>query len=67
MPNDEKRDKITIENGWAMCPICRKGKLLKLLPETKVCALPCKCKLCGQTTIVNIEPVPEPESTETSA
>lgn len=65
MPNEGKCDKIAIENGWAMCPICRKGKLLKLLPETKVRALPCKCKLCGQTTIVNIEP--EPESKETSA
>lgn len=65
MQSEEKRDKITAVNGWAMCPICRKGKLLKLLPETKVRALPCKCKLCGQTTIVNIEP--EPESKETSA
>ena len=65
MQSEENRDKIKAVNGWAMCPICRKGKLLKLLPETKVRALPCKCKLCGQTTIVNIEP--EPESKETSA
>jgi len=48
-----------------MCPICGKGKLLKLLPETAVIALPCKCKLCGQQSIVNIEP--EPAAKEPSA
>ena len=39
--------------------MCGKGKLLKILPETSVKNLPCKCKLCRQESIVNIaEPVP---------
>ena len=58
MLKGEKSGRIVVKNGWAMCPICGKGKLLKLLPETAVIALPCKCKLCGQQSIVNIEPEP---------
>nr|DAG13194.1 MAG TPA: cysteine-rich protein [Caudoviricetes sp.] len=49
-----------------ICPVCGKGKLLKLLPTSIVRNLPSKCKRCGQETIVNIE-APEPVSKETSA
>lgn len=38
-----------------MCPWCHKGKLAKLRPDTEIRNLPCKCKRCGQETIVNIE------------
>lgn len=38
-----------------MCPICGKGKLLKLLTDTAVHNLPCKCKRCGQTSTLNID------------
>ena len=48
-----------------ICPVCGKGKLLKLLPTTSVRNLPRKCKRCGQETIVNIE-APEPVSKVTS-
>lgn len=58
--------KILVRDGWAICPVCEKGKLLKLLPETTIRNLPCKCKRCGQETIVNIE-APVPASKETSA
>lgn len=54
------------KDGWAICPVCGKGKLIKLLPTTTVHDLPCKCKRCGQETKLNIE-APEPESKETSA
>lgn len=59
-------DKLTIKNGWVFCPVCSKGKLLKVNPDTTVHHLPLKCKLCGQETLVNIE-APEPASKETSA
>ncbi len=59
-------DKIVIKDGWALCPICNKGKLIKVLPTTTVHDLPCKCKRCGQKSRINIE-APEPESKETSA
>ena len=55
-----------MKDGWVICPVCRKGKLLKLLPDIAVRNLPVKCKRCGQETVVNID-APEPESTETSA
>lgn len=61
-----KPDRITVKDGWALCPVCGKGKLLKLLPGTSARNLPVKCKRCGQETIVNIA-APEPESKETSA
>ena len=58
--------KISIKDGWALCPICNKGKLIKVLPTTTVHDLPCKCKKCGQISKIHIE-APEPESKETSA
>lgn len=54
------------KDGWAICPVCHKGKLIKLLPTTTVHDLPCKCKRCGQETKLNIE-APEPVSAMTSA
>lgn len=45
---------IIVREGWAICPICEKGKLLKLRPDTVAKNLPCKCKRCGRETIVNI-------------
>ena len=62
----ERRDKLTIKNGWVMCPVCGKGKILKINPDTTVHNLPRPCKRCGQESIVNIE-APEPESSATSA
>lgn len=59
-------DRINVRDGWAICPKCGKGKLLKILPETSVRSLPCKCKLCRQESIVNIK-APVPASRETSA
>ena len=57
---------IVTKDGWAICPVCHRGKLIKLLPTTTVHDLPCKCKRCGHITKLNIE-APEPESKETSA
>ncbi|WP_298016670.1 cysteine-rich KTR domain-containing protein [uncultured Dysosmobacter sp.] len=58
--------KLIIKNGWVICPVCGKGKILKINPDTSVHHLPRPCKRCGQETIVNIE-APEPASKETSA
>ncbi|MBS6347440.1 MAG: hypothetical protein KH443_01375 [Oscillospiraceae bacterium] len=58
--------KLVIRDGWVICPVCRKGKLLKLRPDTTAQNLPCKCKRCGQESLVNID-APEPASQETSA
>lgn len=58
--------KMIVKDGWVMCPLCGKGKILKVNPDTTVHNLPRPCKRCGQISIVNIE-APEPASTETSA
>lgn len=58
--------RLIIKDGWVLCPVCGKGKLLLTRPDTAVRNLPRKCKRCGQETVVNIE-APEPVSKETSA
>lgn len=66
LQNGGKSAKLVVKDGWVICPVCRKGKLLKVRPDTTAQNLPRKCKRCGQETIVNIE-APEPASRETSA
>lgn len=66
MQTKTKADTLVIKDGWVICPVCGKGKLLLTRPDTAVRNLPRKCKRCGQETIVNIE-APEPASTVTSA
>ena len=58
--------KLTIKDGWVICPVCGKGKILKINADTTVHNLPRPCKRCGQESVVNIE-APEPVSEETSA
>ena len=58
--------KMTVKDGWVLCPVCGKGKLLKVTEGTIVRKLFCKCKLCGRISEVNIT-APEPVSEETSA
>ena len=66
MQSNMRCGKLIIRDGWVICPVCRKGKLLKLRPDTAARNLPCKCKRCGQESLVNID-APEPASQETSA
>lgn len=45
------------ENGlWIVCPYCYK-KLIKILPDTKIHRMPCKCKgsKCKKEFLVNWE------------
>ena len=66
LQNEPGCAKLNTRDGWVLCPVCGKGKLLKVRPDTQIHNLPCKCKRCGQETVVNIE-APEPVSAETSA
>ncbi|MCI7158207.1 MAG: cysteine-rich KTR domain-containing protein [Flintibacter sp.] len=66
MQTDVRCGKLVIRNGWVICPVCGKGKLLLIRSDTTARNLPRKCKRCGQETLVNIE-APEPASTVTSA
>lgn len=66
MQNGQNYGKLSVKDGWVICPVCGKGKLQKILPSTTAKNLPRKCKRCGQETLVNIE-APEPASKVTSA
>ncbi len=66
MQEARNRGKLIVKDRWVICPVCNKGKLLMIRPDTIVRNLPRKCKRCGQETLVNIG-APEPVSTETSA
>lgn len=66
MNRQPKCGTLTVKDGWVICPVCGKGKILKVRPESTVHNLDCKCKVCGQISEVNID-APEPASTETSA
>ena len=67
LANGQKSDKLIVKDGKLICPVCRHGVLLHDVgPETRIVALPRKCKRCGQITVVNIA-APEPASKRTSA
>ena len=66
MQSNMRGGKIIVRDGWVICPVCQRGKLLKVRADTTARNLPRKCKRCGQETLVNIE-APEPASKVTSA
>ena len=54
--------KLTVKDGWVMCPACGRGKVLKVRADTEVKNLEVCCKLCRQKTIVNIESLSQSRS-----
>lgn len=55
MHTERERGKLIVKDGWLMCPVCRKGKILRVTPETEARNLPVFCRRCSQESIVNIE------------
>lgn len=47
--------KMVVKDGWVICPVCGKGKLIFLRPDSAVLNVDRKCKRCGQMTTVNID------------
>lgn len=45
-----------------MCPMCRRGKLLKLSKETRAQGLILFCRNCKQEVTVEIEPGTPPQA-----
>lgn len=63
MQNDFRCAKIIIRDGWVICPVCGRGKVLKCLPETTGHNIVIYCKRCGQEAVINIDkPVPVPSA-----
>lgn len=54
------RDIINQKRRWLSCPLCGRGKVLKLLPTTSATDLIVYCRNCKRESIVNIDPVPAP-------
>jgi transcription elongation factor Elf1 len=52
--------KIKTNPEWLMCPACGRGKVLKLLPDTRGEKIVVHCKVCKQESVVNIPFVPVP-------
>lgn len=47
--------KITVTNGWIICPVCRRNRrLLRVEPETVARNLPVYCRDCKQEIVLNI-------------
>lgn len=55
MQSQEKRDRLAVKNQWLLCPVCKRGKVLKLNPGTRAVELTVYCKVCGSESIVNID------------
>lgn len=57
---------LVIAQGWLLCPVCGRGKVLHLLPGTRAVGLEVYCKRCRQTSVVDIAAPEEPPPWETS-
>ena len=59
---DELACRVTTGAAWVMCPVCRRGKLLKLAKETRARDLILFCRNCKQEVVVEIGPGEGPGS-----
>ena len=48
--------KTTMGGARVVCPVCRRGKLLRLTEATRAQGLVLFCRQCKQETVVGIEP-----------
>ena len=48
--------KTTMGGTWVVCPVCRRGKLLKLTETTRAQGLVLFCRQCKHETVVEIGP-----------
>lgn len=60
--NKENCGKLTVKDGWLMCPACGRGKVLRVREDTEVKNLEVCCKLCRQKSIVNIKSLSQSRS-----
>ena len=56
MQNENKCGKMRTKDGYLLCPICQRQKVLRLLPDTSGQKIAVWCKTCKQESIVNIDP-----------
>lgn len=56
MQNNAKCGKIETNTRWLYCPACKRGKVQKLLPNTRAERLIVYCRLCRTESVVDISP-----------
>lgn len=54
MTVESEAGRLRTKGNWVLCPVCRRGKLLKLQPETRAKNLAVFCRVCKTETIINI-------------
>lgn len=47
--------KIMTKDGYLLCPICRRQKVLRLLPDTEGKRIAVWCKNCKRESVVDID------------
>lgn len=48
--------RVTQGGAWVLCPVCRRGKVLKLTEETRAQGLVLYCRSCKHESVVEIVP-----------
>ena len=56
LQSEKSYDKMRTKDGYLLCPICKRQKVLRILPDTVGKRIPVWCKNCKQESIVNIDP-----------
>ncbi|MEY8388290.1 cysteine-rich KTR domain-containing protein [Oscillospiraceae bacterium 38-13] len=46
--------KLRIKDSWVLCPVCRRKKVLRLLPGTRARNLAVYCRSCKTESVVDI-------------
>ena len=54
LQNKREPDKLTLKDGWLLCPSCRRRKILRVNPDTAACNLTVYCRACHTETVIDI-------------
>ncbi len=55
MQNTKSCGKIVTKDGFILCPICKRQKVLRVLPDTSGKRIPIYCRNCKQESIIDID------------
>lgn len=56
MVQDQQHREIRVRRGRLICPVCGQTMTQAILPETAAVSLPCYCRKCKSTTVVDVIP-----------
>lgn len=50
----QKCGKIIVKDGWVLCPVCGKARVLPVFEGTEGQNIPIHCKRCGADRLIDI-------------